>query len=256
MPYLLNVYALPQLAEPTDFIDGTVVVIDVLRATTTTAYALEAGAREVIPCTEIDEARALARQWRDDEVLLGGERHGLPIEGFDLGNSPEDYTPERVAGKAIVLTTTNGTRAMVHARQAAEIIVGALVNAAAVVERLWGRARIHLLCAGTDGQFSHDDILLAGLLVERIQRLGGLPYELNAQAVTAQEFWLRCFATPQTVGAEPFDEDRLVKELRNSLGGKNLVELGLDDDIRAAAQLDRFGSVPVLDPQSFRIRLL
>jgi 2-phosphosulfolactate phosphatase len=255
MAYMLNVYALPRLAEPEDFIGGSVVVIDVLRSTTTIVYALEAGAREVIPCAEVEEARACAEKIRDRGVLLGGERQGLPLEGFDLGNSPEEYTPERVAGKTIVLTTTNGTHAMAHARQAGRILIGALVNATAVCEQLLSQERIHLLCSGTDGQFSQDDILLAGLLVERIQRLSGLSYELNAQAITAREFWLHRFATPRALGAEPLELERLTKELCRSLGGKNLVTLGLEADIRAAAQVDRFQSVPELDPASFTIRL-
>ena len=118
MTKTLNVHALPKLVEPKDLADGTVVVIDVLRASTTIIAALEAGAVEVIPCLEIDDARRVAAQFPAEEVILGGERQGLPIEGFDLGNSPEDYTPYAVAGKTLVFTTTNGTRAMIHARQA------------------------------------------------------------------------------------------------------------------------------------------
>ena len=87
---------------------GTAVVIDVLRSTTTIVHALAAGAREVIPCRG-EEARQIAGQLPSDQVVLGGERGGLAVQGFDLGNSPEDYTAERLRGKTLVITTTNGT---------------------------------------------------------------------------------------------------------------------------------------------------
>ncbi len=252
MPPLLHVYALPQVAQPEEMTDGTVVVIDVLRAATTICHALEAGAAEVIPCVEVEEARAAAASL-PGEVVLGGEREGLPIEGFDLGNSPREYTPERVAGKTLVFTTSNGTRALHHARMAESIFLGAFVNAAALVERLLGREHIYLLCSGTHGQYSEDDILLAGLLVERLQRAGGCHYAQNAQAVTAREYWLSSFPEPQALGAEPLEPERLVSKLRRSAGGRNLMAVGLEDDLIEAAQMDRFACVPVYDAGGGRI---
>ena len=114
----LNVYALSKLVEPAELAGATAVVIDVLRAGTTIVYALAAGAEQVVPCLEVADARAMVEQFPAGTALLGGERQGLPIEGFDLGNSPDEYEPARVAGKTIVLTTTNGTRAMASAREA------------------------------------------------------------------------------------------------------------------------------------------
>lgn len=131
---------------PEEMVGGTVVVIDVLRSSTTIVYALEAGATEVIPCLEIDEARAVASQFLPSEVVLGGERKGLPIEGFDLGNSPGEYTPYSVGNRAVVLTTTNGIRAMALCRQAERVLIGAFTNASAIVDQLVGQERIHLLC--------------------------------------------------------------------------------------------------------------
>jgi 2-phosphosulfolactate phosphatase len=255
MPPRLNVYSLPKFADPKDLADGTVVVVDVLRATTTIAYALEAGAREVIPCREVEEARALVARYSPEDVLLGGERGGNMIEGFDFGNSPEEYLDYRVEGKILIFTTTNGTQAMSHAQAGKQIYLGAFVNASAVVHKLLGRDSIHILCAGTDGQFSEDDILLAGLLVERIQKLGGMVYEMNVQATTAREFWLNSLALPKTLGAEAIEPECLAKELRKSLGAKNLIAQGYDDDILAAAQIDRFRNVPELDPVNFRVML-
>jgi len=252
---ILNVYALPSLVTSEEMAGGTVVVIDVLRSTTTIAYALEAGALEVIPCVEIDEAQAMAATFPPDEVVLGGERGGIPIEGFDLGNSPTEYTPSSVGNRTVILTTTNGTRAMAQCRQAERVLIGAFVNASAILEQLVGQEQIHLLCAGTDGQYSRDDVLLAGLLVEWLQGRGGMPYQLNAQAVTARENWVSSFAVPYAIGAEPLNADLLARELRKSLGGRNLTAVGLDDDIHTAAELDRFSVVPELDPRTFRIHL-
>jgi 2-phosphosulfolactate phosphatase len=256
MKSTLNVYALPRYVEPTELAGQTAVVIDVLRAATTIAYALDAGAEEVIPCREVADALALAEQFGIDEVVLGGERNGLAIDGFDLGNSPDEYSPDRVGGRTVLFTTTNGTRAMDHARQADEVLVAAFVNAAAVVAKLLERERISILCAGTDGQISEDDVLLAGLLVDRLQRQGGMAYLQNAQAITAREFWLNSFALPQAIGAESLEPDRLAEQLRKSLGARHLIALGLDDDILAAAQLDQFDLVPRLDTKTFRIRAI
>jgi 2-phosphosulfolactate phosphatase len=254
MPGTLNVYALPKFVEPEELLGGSAVVIDVLRSTTTIVHALAAGALEVIPCAEVEEARAVACQFPSDRVVLGGERGGLPVKGFDLGNSPEDYTADRLRGKTLVITTTNGTRAMAHAQSASQIFLGAFVNVSALCEQLQRRQAIHVLCSGTDGQSSDDDILLAGLLVDRLQRRDGLGYRLNAQAITAQEMWLHTFALPLALGAETLEPERLAEALYDTPGGRNLAALGFDEDILAAAQIDRFDIVPELDPVAFRIR--
>src|SRR5262245_17681938 len=102
----LDVYLLPDLAEPAALAAKTVVVIDVLRATTTIVHALAAGAREVVPCLEVEEARQVAARLGKVAVLRG-ERGGVAIAGFDVGNSPAEYTRERVGGKTVVFTTTN-----------------------------------------------------------------------------------------------------------------------------------------------------
>jgi 2-phosphosulfolactate phosphatase len=253
MPHLLNAYALPAAVRPVELAGGTVVVIDVLRASTTIVHALEAGAAEVIPCQEVNEARTVAAGLPRDSVILGGERRGLPIEGFDLGNSPEEYLRWRVAGKSVVFTTTNGTQAIFRARQAERILIGAFVNASAAVERLLGEEQIHLLCAGTRGQPSRDDVLLAGRFVDRILRQSSSEYRPNAQALRAREAWLRAF--PQSDADDP-QPQQLAEQLRDSAGGRNLMTIGRDADILAAAQIDRFRSVPEMDREKSRIRLM
>lgn len=250
----LNVYAVPKLVSAEELSGGTAVVIDVLRATTTIVYALDAGARAVVPCLAISDALALAKRLPAGEAVLGGERDGAAIEGFELGNSPDEYTPERVGGKTVVFTTSNGTHAIDHARSADEVLLAAFVNAGAVVRRLVDRENVHIICAGTDGRISEEDVLLAGMLVERLEREGGMVYRQNGQAITAREMWLHAFALPQALGAEVLDPDRVAAELRKGLGAKNLLELGLDADILAASWISRFDLVPVLDRKTMRIR--
>jgi 2-phosphosulfolactate phosphatase len=249
----LNVYALPNLVAAEDLAGGSAVVIDVLRATTTIAYALDAGAKAIAPCLTISDALVLAKQLSPDEVVLGGERDGAPIDGFDLGNSPDEYTPDRVEGKTVIFTTTNGTHAIRHAKAAEEVLLASFVNADAIARRLFDREHIHILCAGTDGKISQDDVLLAGMLVERLQREGGIVYQQNGQAMTARETWLHAFSLPQSLGAEVLDPDRLAAQLRKSLGAQNLLALGLDDDILAASWISRFDIVPKLDTKTMRI---
>ena len=282
----LNIYALPKFADPEALDGGTVVVIDVLRATTTIVYALAAGAKTIIPCGEIDEARSVAARFLPNERILGGERGGAKIEGFDLGNSPEEYTPERVRGKTVVFTTTNGTRALLHAKRARQILLGAFVNATATVQRLIGQETVHLLCAGTDGQPTDEDIMLAGMLAEKL-RQGGAEYKLNDQAIAACDLWRHTLETIQggcpdfrghrrgtvrsmvaMVGengtgplrqgptASPPGAEPLAKTLRHSLGGQNLVSLGLDRDILAAARIDCFKIAAQFNPETSCIQVM
>lgn len=250
--HALKAYFLPDLTTPDAMAGGAVVVIDVLRASTVIVHALAAGAREVVPCLEIEDARRVAADLPSGQAVLGGERGGLPIAGFDLGNSPEEYTPEKVAGKTVVFTTTNGTRAMQRCRQAKRVLIGAFVNASVVSEALTGEEQLHLLCAGTRGEITREDVLLAGLLAEQI--LVGLddgaqPAEINDQLLMARQ----CFRASVTPGAAGDIEERLRRELRRTQGGRNLVAIGLDRDIEAAARVDRFAIVPELDPRRWAI---
>ncbi len=251
----LDVYAVPSLVAPEELTGVTAVVIDVLRATTTILYAFEAGVREVIPCLEIDEARRTADSMPRAQVVLGGERGGLAIEGFDLGNSPLEYDADVVNGKTLVMTTTNGTRAMGACRTAETVLIGAFVNAAALAERLTGSTNIALVCAGSGGDVTRDDVLFAGLMVDRLQRRSATAYRLNAQAITAQENWLAAVPAPMAVGTERMPPSLLADQLRKGLAGQRLVSIGMEDDLYAAARLDRFDFVPELETQTFRIRV-
>ena len=160
-----------------DLVASTCVVFDVLRATSTILTALASGARRVYPVRTIEEARRL-REDRLPDVLLGGERHGVKIEGFDLGNSPREYTREAVEDRDIITTTTNGTVALQACSHAGEVLAGALLNLAALTDYLCRRNRpiehLLLICAGTDVRFALEDGFAVGALLARLRDAGSL----------------------------------------------------------------------------------
>jgi 2-phosphosulfolactate phosphatase len=252
----LDVYLLPDLVEPGALAGKTVVVIDVLRATTTIIHALAAGAREVVPCLEVDEARQVAARL-GGEAVLGGERGGVAIAGFDLGNSPAEYTRERVGGKTVVLTTTNGTRAMQRCKLAGRLLLGAFANFSAVCRELAASDQVALVCAGTDGHVTREDTLLAGAIVDDLLRSRAIcgtagqassgTLQLNDQALLAADAW-------QT-SVRLMTDRPLGMMLRESRGGRNLIDTGQENDIDLAAQIDRFDIVPELDLKAWRVAI-
>jgi 2-phosphosulfolactate phosphatase len=217
------------------------VVIDVLRASTTIVHALAAGCSVVHPCLEVEEARELAGGMRMGRALLGGERGGVPLPGFDLGNSPGEYAASTCHGKTLVLTTTNGTRALLWAGEAERVLVAAFVNYSAVCEQLRADPRpIHIVCAGTEGEITLEDTLLAGALVEFLCE--NVKPQLNDSARLAWD----CFENHGRM---------LLEALEISRGGVILKGLGYDEDIRAAAQVDKFALVPELRRDPFRVEV-
>lgn len=223
---------------------GIAIVIDVLRASTTIITALAHGAARVRPVRTIGEARRLAAQ---SEVLLGGERSGRPIDGFDLGNSPLEYTQQRVGGHDIVLTTTNGTAALHACRDAATVLVGAMVNRSAVAAlaiRLAAASQcdVHVVCAGTDGHVTEEDLLGAGAILDAAIRLGVSEHDdLDGPARAAvADFRGVAQAGVDTVAA-------LACVFATSIGGRNLIDIGMEEDLPPAAAIDSLPMVPRLD---------
>src|SRR5690606_9016889 len=157
--------------------------------TSTIVEALANGARSVFPVASIEAAVRLAQNMGRDEVLLCGERRGLPIDGFDLGNSPREYTPDRVAGRSLIMTTTNGTPALLATTTAQETLVASFLNLSAVVARLAeSGAPATVVCAGRERRFSLDDAVCAGAIVralcgERFAAGEGLPDTAHAAMV-------------------------------------------------------------------------
>ena len=148
----------------------TAVVIDVLRATTTLTVALGHGARRVREAVTPEEARQMLAS--EEGALLCGEREGLKIPGFDLGNSPAEYEPAVVSGRTLLFASTNGSLALRAARGARRRVLAAFVNLSAVVERLAGDARVVIVCAGKLSGFSLEDAACAGLLCRRLVERG------------------------------------------------------------------------------------
>jgi 2-phosphosulfolactate phosphatase len=240
----LDVYLLPDRAAPEQLAGRTVVVIDVLRATTTITQALSAGASEVIPCSEVAEARRIAAEMPDGAAVLGGERGGLRIDGFHLGNSPAEYTPAAVAGKTLVFTTTNGTRAMERCRTARRVVLGTFNNLSAIVSAVRGERDCALLCAGTDGLVTAEDVLFAGAVIHQITS-SNRDLELNDEAFLASRAWCGLGDRPDLL---------LEKCLRASRGGCNLLSLGMAEDVAFAARIDTTSTVAELLADVWRIR--
>jgi 2-phosphosulfolactate phosphatase len=237
---LVFVHLLPELI-PTGALQGAVaVVVDVLRATTMMVHALSAGCTAVIPCLEIDEARRVSSRFPEGEALLAGERQGVPIAGFDLGNSPRSCTPEVCRGKTLIMTTTNGTRAILACLDAERVVIGAFPNFAATAQLLHAdERRIHIVCAGTDGMISYEDSLLAGAFAQHFKDMGGTLMNDEAEIVAGlwskidEAIWFR--SGDRVQGNTP-----LARYLTRGRGGRRVTELGLADDIDAAAQLNSF----------------
>jgi 2-phosphosulfolactate phosphatase len=249
----VSVHLLPALIPEGGLRGGVAVVIDILRATTTMIHALAAGCDAIIPCGEIDEARRLARALPPGSALLAGERKGLPIEGFDLGNSPGDCTPANCSGKTLIMTTTNGTRAILASLEADRVLVAAFVNRRATVEALKVDGRpIHLVCAGTDGLISLEDSMFAGALAHELDawaweeseaRASSIKFEdadLSTETVLANdeaEIAASLWRETESIMEEGYS---LADALGDGRGGRRVVALGLDADLEDAARIDRF----------------
>jgi len=232
---------------------GIAIVIDVLRASTTMVTALAQGATAVRPVAEIAAARILAARL-GPAAILGGERGGVRIDGFHFGNSPTEYTHEQVAGREVVITTTNGTAAIAACSRARHSLVGAVVNRAAVarVARMLavrdGIHDAHLVCAGTDGEVTAEDILAAGAILDAAAIDPAAAHDELDPAARAALAAFRRLASPATdVPAA------LVEAFATAPGGANLIELGMQADLPVCARLDEHSVVPRLDAATGRL---
>lgn len=232
----VTVSLLPGLREVTAQTD-VAVVIDVLRATTVMTAALAEGAERVTTCEDVDRARQLAQQ-ESSPPLLCGERGCRPIEGFDLGNSPGEYSPSVVQGKSLVLTTTNGTRAIAAAAAAKEVVVASFLNLSAVVQRLSESERVLLVCAGTEGAVTAEDVLLAGAVAAFCHDRFDAEFE-GDEAFLAEQFWRHSFIETAVPGAAA-----LAEKLGESAGGRNLIRAGYEADLKRCAVIDWTHVVP------------
>ena len=212
--------------------DATVVVIDVLRATSTIITGIENGAERIIPVEDIETASRLVGPSDHEIKLLAGERKGLPIDGFDLFNSPLEFTSETVSGKTVILTTSNGTRAIVAAEKANKVLIGAITNVGAVAHRVHSETDLVILCSGNEGGLAVEDLLCGGMIIRRLETIVG-----DGDLDDAGRIAL--------VLSDRFGDDT-VNILRACDRGRQLLDLGYEADILYCACTDSSTIVPEL----------
>ena len=220
---------------PEDCRPDAAVVIDVLRATTTIAWALHHGAEAVQAFADLDTLRNAAAAWPEAQRLLLGERGGQRLDGFDLGNSPVAVTPDTVAGKRLFMSTTNGTRALDRVRQVPLLMTAALPNRDAVARRLLAKQPDSLVIVGSgwEGAYSLEDSLAAGALAARLHELDPKAGEdANDELTAAIALWNQWVHDPEAC-------------LRIATHGRRLIGLGDHDaDFRCCAGVDQLDVVP------------
>lgn len=220
---------------PAEASGRVIAVIDVLRASTSIAVAMANGARAVIPIDSSDEAIIRAKTFERSDVRLAGERRMLPIPGFDLGNSPRDFTRTAVEGKTILMTTTNGTPAIANMQSPRDVVIASYVNYTAVLTMLRtalrGGTDITLVCAGRERQFALEDAGCAGRFVSNVvRRLPDVDTNDAAQA---------CALIDRKYG------ERILKLFEASEHGRALREAGFGDDLQACAAVDSYPVIPI-----------
>lgn len=218
-PALLNLYNIE---------NSIVVVIDVLRATSSITYGIENGAEAIIPVANVEDCL----NYSGKGYLIAAERNGEVVEGYDFGNSPFSYTKEKVNGKTIVLTTTNGTKAMHMARETAyQVVVGSFLNLTSLCNWLIEQDKdVLLLCAGWKDQFNLEDTLFAGAVVNILRKYF---VHYNDSCVAAEDLYLLA-------------KDDLRAYLKKSSHNHRLEQLNIEEDVKFCLQLNVCQAIPVL----------
>ena len=218
--------------------DYTVVIIDIFRATSSICYGIENGAEAIIPVSEVEECAAYREKGGD--YLLAAERNGEVVAGFDFGNSPFSYTAEKVAGKTVVLTTTNGTHALHLSRSAKQVLIGSFLNITSLCNYLQGReGNILLVCAGWQNNFNLEDTLFAGAVIELLKESG---YTLDDPAIAANDLF-------------QIGRNDISQYLSKTSHGERLRKLGIEKDIAFCLQIDLTTAIPVLQGEKL-VRLV
>ncbi|WP_316817164.1 2-phosphosulfolactate phosphatase [Pedobacter nyackensis] len=218
-PALLNLY---------NTSNSVVVVIDILRATSSMVYGIDNGANAIIPVSQVEDCLNYA----DQGFLLAAERNGEVVEGYDFGNSPFSYSAEKVKGKTIVLTTTNGTKALHMAReQAHQVVIGSFLNLNALCQWLKVQEKdVLLLCAGWKDKFNLEDTLFAGAVVNELRKDFT---HFDDSCVAAEDLYLLA-------------KDDLRAYLHKSSHSHRLAELNIEEDVKFCLQLNICEAIPVL----------
>ncbi|HET6761667.1 MAG TPA: 2-phosphosulfolactate phosphatase [Gemmatimonadaceae bacterium] len=231
----LDVFFTPLQVKPSDTAGRLVAIVDVLRASTTVATALGNGAKTVIPLERADEVIFRSKEFERSQILLAGEQKMHPITGFDVGNSPQAFTRKAVDGKTILLTTTNGTRALLGVQGARDIVIASYVNFTAVLAMMKVAASsntdIAIVCAGDEGSFTLEDAACAGRYVRAIPK--------RAESVVANDAAAASMLIERKYG------DNIEKVFKESSHGQALESAGFGDDLAAAAEVDSYAVVPI-----------
>ena len=230
----LDVFFTPAEVKPSDTSGRLVAIIDVLRASTTVAVALANGAKTVVPLPTADEVMLRSREFEKSAVLTAGERKMLPIPGFDIGNSPKLFTAATVEGKTILLTTSNGTRALLGVQGARDIVIASYVNLTAVLALMKmavnSNTDITIICAAEEGNFTLEDAACAGRFVRMMPK--------RADSVMND-------AASASVLIDRKYGDNIAKIFKDSSHGQALQAAGFGDDLATAAAVDSYSVVPI-----------
>ncbi len=225
----LEVCLTPALLPLYNVEDFIVVIIDIFRATSSICYGIENGAEAIIPVSEVEECAAYREKGLN--YLLAAERNGEVVSGFDFGNSPFAYTPEKVAGKTVVLTTTNGTHALHLSRKAKKIVIGSFLNLTSLCNWLkMQNESILLVCAGWKNNFNLEDTLFAGAVTEQLK---SGDYKLDDPALAANDLF-------------QLGKNDIGQYLQKTSHGERLKKLGIEKDIAFCLQIDVTTAIPVL----------
>jgi 2-phosphosulfolactate phosphatase len=236
----INVLFSPSLVDELYFTGKTTVVIDVLRATSTIIEALNNGAKEVIPVNTFEFALKASGSIFGGQTILGGEKNTKKIESFNLGNSPLEYTREVVAGKSIILFTTNGSKAIVKAKFSEHLLICAFTNLSHVAKFLIENGKdFEILCSGRAGGFSIEDTICAGRLITEIEELG--------QDITLSDSARACKYLSKFLGKS------IRKMLLDSEHGKLLVENEFQADIDYCSNVNTMNLLPFYNNGSIKI---
>lgn len=224
----LEVCLTPALLHLHDFTESIVVVIDIFRATSSICYGIENGAVAIIPVATVEECES----YRDSDFLLAAERNGEVVDGFDFGNSPFSYVQQKVAGKTIVLTTTNGTHAINMSRGASKIVIGSFLNISSLCTWLKTQSNdVLLLCSGWKDKVNLEDTLFAGGVVHHLKDDN---YALDDASIASEDLY-------------KLAKGDLGLYLKKTSHSERLKKLGIEEDIAFCLKLDITTSIPVLD---------
>ncbi len=212
---------------------NVIVVFDVLRGSTTIVAAFKAGATRIIPVVDLDQAVRLAFKLGREDVLLCGERNGEPIEGFDMGNSPLEYTPDKVEGKTLIFSSSNCSKAILASRNAKRILIGCFNNIQAIMESIEQPSTIYLLCAAKMGRFSFEDAVCAGMFIHIFMESYSGEIGLNDASSTSRYLYRQ-------------HHRDILGMLKQSSHGNFLTKLGRQQDLEYAALVNSETIVPEL----------